>query len=249
MKLPLQGKVALVTGGSRGIGASIAERLAADGAAVAITYSSSRAKADVLVAEIRKRGGNAIAIGADSADASAVADAIHRTARELGRLDILVNNAGVGGFKPIAEVSVQDYDSLMAVNVRAVFVACKHAAPLMSAVGGGRIINIGSTLGERAGFANSSVYVTSKAAVAGMTRALARELGPFGITVNVVEPGPVETDLNPAHGPGADLQRSMLAIPRFAKPFEIASVVAFLAGPESSYVTGASMLVDGGFAA
>ncbi len=243
----LSGKVAMVTGGSRGIGAAIAKRLAADGAAVAITYSSSKGKAEEVVKGIREAGGKAMAIGADSADAAAVAASIGETVKQLGRLDVLVNNAGVAIVKPLAEFSLEEFDRTVAVNVRAVFVAAQEAARHMQS--GGRIITIGSVNAERMPFAGGSVYAMSKAAVAGLTRGLARDLGPRGITVNTVQPGPVDTDMNPAEGEFADGLKALMALPRYGKGEEIAAMVSYLAGPEAGFVTGAMLTIDGGFLA
>ena len=243
----LHGKIALVTGASRGIGAAIAKRLAAEGAAVAITYSSSPDRAEAVVKEIEAAGGKAIAIQADAADAEAVKRSINETVKQLGGLDILVNNAGIAVMAPLDQFKLDDYDRLMAVNVRGVFVASQEAANHMKE--GGRIITIGSTNAERMPFAGGGVYAASKAAVAGLTKGLARDLGPRGITVNNVQPGPVDTELNPADGPFAESLKGLMALPRYGTGDEIASFVAYLAGPESAYITGASLLIDGGFAA
>jgi 3-oxoacyl-[acyl-carrier protein] reductase len=243
----LSGKIALVTGGSRGIGAAIAKRLAAEGAAVAITYSSSPDRAEAVVKEIESAGGKAIAIQADAADADAVKRSVNETVKQLGGLDILVNNAGVAAMAPLDQFTLEDYDRTMAVNVRGVFVASQEASRHMKE--GGRIITIGSTNAERMPFAGGGVYAASKAAVAGLTKGLARDLGPRGITVNNVQPGPVDTDMNPADGPFAETLKGMMALPRYGTGDEIASFVAYLAGPEAAYITGASLLIDGGFAA
>ena len=243
----LNGKVALVTGGSRGIGAAIAKRLAGDGAAVAVTYSGSQEKADEVVREIESSGGRAIAIRANSADAEAVRAAVDETAKTLGRLDILVNNAGVANIAPIDEFTLEDFDRLMAINVRAVFVAAKEASRHMGE--GGRIITIGSVNADRVPFVGGSVYGMSKAAVAGFTRGLARDLGPRGITVNTIQPGPVDTEMNPADGPFAAVLLPTLAIRRYGHVDEIASLVGFLAGPDAGYITGAALSIDGGFLA
>jgi len=243
----LTGKIALVTGASRGIGAAIAKRLAAEGAAVAITYSSSSDRAESVVKEIESAGRKAIAIQADAADAEAVKRSVSETVKQLGGLDILVNNAGIAVMAPLDQFTLADYDRLMAINVRGVFVASQEASLHMKE--GGRIITIGSTNAERMPFAGGGVYAASKAAVAGLTKGLARDLGPRGITVNNVQPGPVDTELNPKDGPFAESLKSLMALPRYGTGDEIASFVAYLAGPESAYITGASLLIDGGFAA
>jgi 3-oxoacyl-[acyl-carrier protein] reductase len=243
----LSGKVALVTGGSRGIGAAIAKRLAREGAAVALTYTSSSAKADEVVSEIEAAGGKALAIQADSADATAVQNAVEQTVTTLGRLDILVNNAGVATIAPFDEFSLEDFDRILDVNVRGVFVAIQAAAKHMGA--GGRIVTIGSTNADRVPFAGAAPYAMSKAAIVGLTKGLARDLGPKGITVNNVQPGPVDTDMNPAEGEFSELVKSFLAIPRYAHGEEVAAMVAYLAGDEAGFVTGASLNIDGGFAA
>ena len=243
----LSGKIALVTGGSRGIGAAIAKRLAAEGAAVAITYSNSPDRADAVVKEIESAGGKAAAIQADAADAEAVKRSVNETVEQFGGLDILVNNAGVAAIAPLDQFTLEDYDRTMAVNVRGVFVASQEASRHMKE--GGRIITIGSTNAERMPFAGGGVYSASKAAVAGLTKGLARDLGPRGITVNNVQPGPVDTDMNPADGPFAETLKGLMALPRYGTGDEIASFVAYLAGPEAAYITGASLLIDGGFAA
>lgn len=246
MMTPLSGKVALVTGGSRGIGAAIAHRLSADGAAVAITYSSSRAKADAVVAAIQRGGRKALAIAAEATDAAAVTAAVDATVRAFGRLDVLVNNAGVAIFAPIEQYSLADFDRLMAVNARSVFVASQAAAKHLD--NGGRIVNIGSVNAERMPVAGGAVYAMSKAAVAGFTRGLARDLGPRGITVNTVQPGPVDTEMNPDEGQFAETLKALMTLPRYGRAEEIASLVAWLAGPESAFMTGACLMLDGGFA-
>jgi 3-oxoacyl-[acyl-carrier protein] reductase len=243
----LSGKVALIQGGSRGIGAAIAKRLAHEGAAVAITYISSPDKAAEVVRSIEASGGRALAIQADSSDAEAVRRAVSQTVEHFGHIDVLVNNAGVLAIAPIEEFSLDDFDRTVAVNVRSVFVASQEAARHMTA--GGRIITIGSTNAERMPFAGGSVYAMSKSAIVGLTRGMARDLGPRGITVNNVQPGPVDTDMNPENSEFADSLKSLMAVGRYGRAEEIAAFVAYLAGPEAGYVTGASLTIDGGFAA
>jgi 3-oxoacyl-[acyl-carrier protein] reductase len=241
----LSNKVALVTGGSRGIGAAIALRLASDGADVAFTYVRNNERAAEIVERVKAMGQRAVAIEADAADPLAVRGAVERAAGDLGRLDVLVNNAGIGILKPLEEAGVDEFDLVMAVNVRAAFVAAQAAVPHMSA--GGRIINIGSNVADRTVFPGFTMYTTSKAALVGLTKALGRELGPRAITVNLVHPGATDTDLNPADGPNAAPQNAFTALGRFAEPDEVANVVAFLARPEAAYLTGAAVTVDGGF--
>jgi 3-oxoacyl-[acyl-carrier protein] reductase len=242
---PLADRRALVTGGSRGIGAGVVRRLAADGAAVAFTYRESKGPANDLEEEIIGFGGMARAFQADSADPEALRSAISETVDGFGGLEILVNNAGTSYIAPIDEFPLAEYERILAVNVRAIFVAIQAAMPHLGA--GGRIINIGSTMADRAPVAGISVYSLSKAAVTGLTRGLARELGPRGITVNTVQPGPVETDMNPDSGEFADAMRSMTAVGHIGQPHDIADVVAFLARIEARFVTGTAWSVDGGW--
>lgn len=243
----LDGKVAFIQGGSRGIGAAIAKRLAREGAAVALTYVASASAALEVVRAIEAAGGRAIALQADSRDEQAIRAAIRHTRDSFGRLDILVNNAGVLAVAPIEEFSIDDLDRTLAVNVRSVVIASQEAARVMGE--GGRIITIGSTNAERMPFAGGSVYALSKAAVAGFTKGLARDLGPRGITVNNVQPGPVDTEMNPDQGEFAESLKQIMALPRYGQAEEIASFVAYLAGPEAGYITGANLTVDGGFSA
>ncbi|MRG54843.1 SDR family oxidoreductase [Phyllobacterium sp. SYP-B3895] len=240
----LDNKVAFVTGGSRGIGAAIALKLAEDGADIALTYTSSAQKAEAVVNSIEALGRKAIAIKADNLDAAAVEAAVQEAHARFGRLDILVNSAGVFSVDQIETASLAEFDRVMSIHVRASFVASKAAAALMSA--GGRIVSIGSNLGERVPFTGLSIYATSKAALTGLTKALARDLGPKEITVNIVQPGSTDTDMNPADGDHADAQRALMAIPRFGRAQDIAGVVAFLSGDEGRFITGASLTVDGG---
>lgn len=244
---PLSGKVALVQGGSRGIGAAIVRRLAEEGAVVAFTYVNSETKAQELQDSIAASGGKALAIKADSASADAILSAVAQTVENFGSVDILVNNAGVLAKGPLEDFSLEDFDRTLDINVRSVFIASQAAARHMG--DGGRIINIGSTNADRMPFAGGGVYAMSKSALVGLTKGLARDLGPRGITVNNVQPGPVDTDMNPANGNAAGSLIALMAIGRYGHAEEIASFVAYLAGPEAGYITGASLTIDGGFGA
>jgi len=243
--LPLAGKAALVTGGSRGIGAAIVRRLAADGAAVAFTFSSAAVEAAAVVASVQAAGGRAEAMQADSADPDAVRDAVGAAVKMFGRLDILVNNAGLLGTRRLDGYDLDEFDRMYAVNVRAPFVAAEAARPHLGE--GGRVLMIGSIVADRIGVSGAAVYATTKAAIAGMTRGLARDFGPKGVTVNNVQPGPTETDMNPASSPHYEWLKSQNPLGRVGQPQEIANLVAFLASPESSYINGASLTADGGF--
>jgi len=243
----LESKRALVTGGSRGIGAAIVKRLAREGAHVALTYVSKPGQANETVKVAQALGVTALAVQADSADAAAVVAAVERTVRELGGIDILVNSAGIAVIAPIDDYRLADLDRTLAVNVRAVFVATQAAVKHMQA--GGRIINVGSCNAERMPFAGGGVYAMSKAALVGLVKGLARDLGPRGITINNVQPGPVDTDMNPATGDFAKMLIQQMALPRYGTGDEIASLVAYLASSEAAYVTGASLSIDGGFTA
>jgi 3-oxoacyl-[acyl-carrier protein] reductase len=243
---PLDGLRALVAGGSRGIGAATVRRLAADGAAVAFTYNSSPQPAEALVEELTAQGSTAVALQADSSDADAVRAAVDEAANRLGGLDILVNNAGIFSGGEIEDYPLEDFDRMVAINVRAVFVAIKAAVPHMRDFG--RIITIGSVNSERVHIPGMSVYAMTKAAVAGLTLGLARELGPKGITVNNLAVGPTETDMNPNDDSDfSNLNRSLTAVGRYGQPRDIASAVAYLAQPEAGWITGATWAVDGGF--
>lgn len=243
----LEGKVALVTGGSRSIGAAVAKRLATDGAAVAITYHGSPEKAATVVEAIEAAGGRALAIRADAGDAGAVRAAVNEVATTLGGVDILVNNAGIALGGPIDEITDADYNRMIAVNVTGVFVATQEAVRRMKP--GGRVIHIGSSMVRYAAFPTASLYTLTKGAVAGFNRSLVRDLGPRGITVNTVHPGPTDTDMNPDGGPVSKIVGPGMAIGRYGKPEEIASVVSYLASPEAAFVTGADIVADGGFTA
>jgi 3-oxoacyl-[acyl-carrier protein] reductase len=240
----LAGKVAVVTGGSRGIGAAIAKRLAGDGASVAITYTQGADAAASVVKEIERAGGKAITIQADAADADAVKAAIEKAVAKFGRLDVLVNNAGTAIPKSFEEATLEEMDRVIDINVRGVFIATQAALKHMRE--GGRIIMIGSSVGERVLAPGLVPYAATKGAVKIFTQGLARELGSRGITVNNVQPGPIETDLNPATGDWSVPQKAMTALKRYGHVEDIAAMVAFVAGPEASYITGANLTVDGG---
>jgi 3-oxoacyl-[acyl-carrier protein] reductase len=244
MSKKLEGKIALITGGSRGIGAAIAKRLAADGANVAITYAKDAAAAASVVKEIERAGGKAIAIQADAADADVVKAAVEKTVATFGRLDVLVNNAGTAIPKTFEETTLEELDRLIDINIRGVFIATQAALKHMKT--GGRIIMIGSAVGERVAAPGLVPYAATKGAVKMFNQALAREIGSRGITVNNVQPGPIDTELNPAAGDWAVPQKAATALDRYGHVDEIAAMVAFIAGPESSYVTGANLTVDGG---
>ena len=237
-------KVALVTGGSRGIGAAIAKRLAADGASVAVTYAKDASAASGVVKAIELNGGKAIAIQADATDIKAVEAAVEKTVATFGRLDVLVNNAGTAIPKTFEDTTLEEMDRVIDINIRGVFATTKAALKHLG--DGGRIIMIGSAVGERAIAPGLVPYAATKAAIRMFTQALSREVGSRGITVNNVQPGPIDTDLNPASGDWAVPQKAAMALDRYGRVEEIAAMVAFIAGPGSSYVTGANLTVDGG---
>ncbi|SKC05303.1 SDR family NAD(P)-dependent oxidoreductase [Dyadobacter psychrophilus] len=243
----LTNKVAFVTGGSRGIGAGIVRRLAADGAKVAFTYVNGKEKADALIAELAGNGLAALALQADNAREGAVTAAIDQAIAHFGRLDILVNSAGIYVGKPFEDHTLADYDEIMNINVKSVFEACLAASRKME--NNGRIITIGSNMAERSASVQSTLYSMSKSALVGFTKGLSRDLGAKDITVNLIQPGPVDTDMNPSDSESnesSDFQRSMMAIPRYGKPEHIAAAVAFLASPDNGYTTGSVITIDGG---
>jgi 3-oxoacyl-[acyl-carrier protein] reductase len=240
----LTNKTALVTGASRGIGAAIAKRLAADGARVAITYAQSADAAARVVQAIEAAGGKAIAIKADATDSKAVAAAVEQTVSTFGGLDVLVNNAGTAIPKPFEESTLEEMDRVIDINLRGVFIATQAA--LRHLKDGGRIINIGSCVGERMGTPGLAAYAATKGAVKMFTQGLSREVGPRGITVNNIQPGPIDTDLNPAADEWAAPQIANTALKRYGHVDDIAAMAAFIAGPEAGYITGANLTVDGG---
>src|SRR6201981_2183841 len=244
MSKKLEGKIALITGGARGIGAAVAKRLAADGANVAITYAKDAKAASAVVKAIERVGQKAIAIQADAIDADAVAAAVEKTVAAFGRLDVLVNNAGTAIPKAFVESTLEEMDRVLDINIRGVFVATQAALKHMNE--GGRIIMIGSAVGERVLVPGLVPYSATKGAVKIFTQSLSRELGSLGITVNNVQPGPIDTELNPAASEWAGPQKAATALDRFGHVDEVAALVAFVAGPESSYITGANLTVDGG---
>jgi 3-oxoacyl-[acyl-carrier protein] reductase len=249
MSKKLAGKVALVTGGSRGIGAATAKALAAEGADVAISYGASRGKADAVVAGLAKLGVRAMAFQADQADAKQVEKLVRDVFEHFGRLDILVNNAGVfeSGVLGDPQADLAKLDREFAINVGGVVAAVRAAAPRMQ--DGGRIINIGSVIASRVSYPGLAGYAATKAAIAGYAKGWARDLGPRGITVNVVQPGPINTDMNPETSDFAETQKSTTALGRYGQPEELAAAVVFLASPAASYITGTILTVDGGFLA
>src|ERR1700720_4012021 len=244
MTRKLEGKIALITGGSRGIGAAIAKRLAADGASVAITYAKDASAASAVVKAIERDGGRAIAIQADAADVEAVKGAVEKTVATFGQLDVLVNNAGTAIPKTFETTTLEEMDRVIDINVRGAMAATQAALKHMK--NGGRIIMTGSAIGERVSTPGLVAYAATKGAVKMFTQALSREVGSRGITVNNVQPGPIDTDLNPAAGDWAVPQKAATALDRYGRVEEVAALVAFVAGPESSYITGANLTVDGG---
>src|SRR6202011_6229943 len=244
MQRKLEGKIALITGGSRGIGAAIAKRLAADGASLAITYSKGADAAASVVKAIEGAGGKAIAIQADAADAEAIKGAVEKTVAAFGGLDVLVNNAGTAIPKAFEETTLEEMDHMINLNFRATMVTTQAALKHLN--DGGRIIMIGSCVGERMMTPGLVAYSATKGAVKMFTQGLSREVGSRGITVNNIQPGPIDTDLNPAAGDWAAPQKANTALDRYGSVDEVAALVAFVAGPEASYITGANLTVDGG---
>jgi 3-oxoacyl-[acyl-carrier protein] reductase len=252
MTQPLQNKLALVTGSSRGIGAAIARRLAADGASVIVNYAASPERADSVVQDIRKAGGQAEAVAADLSSIEGVKTLIEKIGQVFGgrfdgRLDILVNNAGTVEFGPFLESSAESYDKHFNLNVRALIELSKDAAARMVKAGSGRIINIGSALGEAAPLPGITLYIASKFAVHGFTRGLSREVGASGVTVNGIQPGPIDTELSPEDGPNGEVMKKLTSVGRFGRPEEIAAAAAFLARPDSAFINGENLTVDGGW--
>ncbi|WP_232492753.1 SDR family oxidoreductase [Novosphingobium kaempferiae] len=242
--MELAGKCALVTGASRGIGAAIAIALADKGADVAITYERSADRAAQLVQELQAKGRKAVAIQADSADPEAIQRSVDEAASVLGGLDILVNNAAIARYNDLAKFTVEDIDALLAVNVRGPVLTSKAAIPHLKA--GGRIINIGSAGADRIVGTTGTVYYMTKSALQSFNRGLAQELGPRDITVNLVQPGSTNTEMNPEEGEFADFQRSLMPLGRYGQPADVAAAVAFLATPAARQITGTILNVDGG---
>ncbi|WP_336205784.1 SDR family NAD(P)-dependent oxidoreductase [Nonomuraea sp. LPB2021202275-12-8] len=241
------GKVALVTGGSRGIGAAVARRLAADGFDVAITYAVAADRADAVVKEVEAAGRRALSLRAQAAEAAELVAAVERTVAVLGRLDVVVSNAGIAPYGPLEEVTLDEVDRTLAVHARASFVLAQAAARHLPA--GGRIVMIGSSLAERVPYPGWTLYAMSKSALTGLTKGLARDLGPRGITANLVHPGSTDTEMNPADGPEADEERRFTALDRYCSPDDIAATVAHLAGEGGRHITGAAIAVDAGVTA
>ncbi|WP_433869648.1 SDR family oxidoreductase [Saccharopolyspora sp. CA-218241] len=244
---PLEGKTALVTGGSRGVGAGIVARLAADGAAVAFTYARSAERADDVATAVVAAGGTALPIRADSMHEQDIEAAVARTVERFGSLDILVNNAAVATVAPITDLTMDEIDAMLTVNVRSAIVAIRQSLAHMGA--GGRIINIGSVNADRTPFSGQSVYALTKGALASLTRGLARELASRRISINNIQPGPIDTDANPSDGPTAQAMLGVMATDRYGTAAEVGAFVSYVAGPDADYITGSSLDIDGGFTA
>ncbi|PWK51847.1 SDR family NAD(P)-dependent oxidoreductase [Pleionea mediterranea] len=240
----LKGKVALITGGSRGMGAAIAKRFAIEGADVAFTYLNSRVASQEVEAEIRNTGSSVLAIKADNASVESIQKAVDKVVTEFGRIDILVNNAGLFEVSTFEEIKLEQFQKNLNVNVQAVFMASQFASKHMKE--GGRIISIGSNLAEYTKMQGLTLYSLTKSALIGFTKGLARDLGPRGITVNIVHPGSTNTDMNPADGEFSDAQRSVMCIPKYSEPKDIAALVTWIAGDESRSITGTGFTIDGG---
>lgn len=249
MEKRLKNKFALITGGSRGIGAAIAKRFAKEGCHVAISFTTSKEKALALVKDLEKEGVQALALQADQANTKEVEKLVQKVGEHFGRIDILVNNAGIylGGNIDDPNLDLEAITRLMAINVTGVFATTRATIPFMHE--GGRIVNIGSINGEHLKMAGGADYAASKAALIGYTHGWSRDLGPKNITVNLVQPGPIETDMNPDNTEFANFIKKGVSLGRYGQPEEIAAAVAFLASPEASYITGATLTVDGGFLA
>ncbi|HEY1177728.1 MAG TPA: SDR family oxidoreductase [Phytomonospora sp.] len=240
-------KVALITGGSRGIGAAIARRLAHDGADVVLTYVGAVDRAEALAAELRDGGARAIAVRADAADDAQLRAAVERAVAEFGRVDVLVGNAGIAPYGPLADVTLDEVDRTLAIHARASFLLAQAVAPHMP--DGGRMVFIGSSLAERVPYAGWALYAMSKSALTGLVKGLARDLGPRGITVNLVAPGSTDTEMNPADGPDAEGERAFTALGAYCSPEDIAATVAHLVGDGARMITGATIAVDAGVTA